>query len=58
MPENFGTRMHGRQAKFLVPVADIRNQGRPALGMFEVFGQTKPPILGGRHFGFQKLCIN
>jgi len=41
-----------------VPVADIRNQGRPALGMFEVFGQTKPPILGGRHFGFQKLCIN
>jgi len=23
----------------------------PALGMFEVFGRTGPPILGGRHFG-------
>jgi len=24
-------------------------QGRPALGMFEEFGRTGPPILGGRH---------
>jgi len=23
----------------------------PTLGMFEVFGQTGPPTLGGRHFG-------
>jgi len=37
----------------VTPVLNLSNwnQGRPALGMFEVFGRTGPPILGGRLFG-------
>jgi len=29
----------------------------PALGMFELFGRTGPPILGGRIFGRLKIYI-
>ena len=29
----------------------------PALGMFELFGRTGPPILGGRLFGAKNLHI-
>ena len=31
-------------------VLDTTHESAPALGMFEVFGRTGPPILGGRQF--------
>jgi len=34
------------------------NSTGPALGMFEVFGRTGSPTLGGRHFAPYKFRIN